>query len=632
MNIIIPIGGTGERFKKAGYSCPKPLIKALGESIINLLLKKLNLSKEDKIFIFYNSELDEFNFKDVVIFKNKNLNIYFIKIDFQTRGAAETILSGINKIPKNILNDDLTLCLDCDTLYEDDIISKCKKINNNLIFFFKDLKDKPIYSYIKIKNNKVLEIKEKIKISDNANVGAYCFKKLSVLKKFAESLVNEPLDDQIKEYYISSIYNLMLKDNIKIYAKEIEKFNCLGTPEQLEIYCLKNKHGLTKKRICFDLDNTLVTFPKIPGDYTSVEPIKKNIEYLKFIKSLGHTIIIYTARRMRTHSGNISAVIQDIGQITFDTLKKFDIPYDEIYFGKPYADFYVDDIGFNVYENLDKNLGFYQENLKSRSFNYLEDTGSTIIKKSEDFKLQGEIYWYKFLKTNKTKINKYFPKLINYGSNFIEIEKIQGITAAQLFVNLSLTKSNLLHILNSLEDIHKYKNKKIKKYNIYQNYASKIEKRYKEYDYSYLDNHFQIYKKLIDFCMDYENKNFGKIGAIHGDPVFSNIIIDKENKINFIDMRGVLGKDLCIFGDIFYDYAKVFQSIIGYDFIFLDKNLNLEYQKECINIFDNFILNKYDNIILHNIKMITNTLLFTLIPLHDNPKNINYFKLINLNI
>jgi hypothetical protein len=96
-------------------------------------------------------------------------------------------------------------------------------------------------------------------------------------------------------------------------------------------------------------------------------------------------------------------------------------------------------------------------------------------------------------------------------------------------------------------------------------------------------------------------------------------------------MRGVLGNDLSIYGDIFYDYAKVFQSIIGYDYILLDKNINLEYQQEFINIFNNFISNKYNDKILYNIKMITNTLLFSLMPLHDNAKSINYFKLINFN-
>ena len=40
------------------------------------------------------------------------------------------------------------------------------------------------------------------------------------------------------------------------------------------------------KGVVFDLDNTLVTFPKIKGDYTSVEPIVKNIKLLRYLKNI----------------------------------------------------------------------------------------------------------------------------------------------------------------------------------------------------------------------------------------------------------------------------------------------------------------------------------------------------------
>lgn len=628
MNIIIPIGGLGERFKQVGYIQPKPLVKALGDSIINLLFNKLVLSQEDKVFIFYNAELDKFNFKDILKFKNKNLNLFFIKIDFKTRGASETLLCGINQIPKTLLSDELTLCLDCDTFYEDDIISSCKKNNDNLIFYFKDNQDKPIYSYIKIKNDKVIEIKEKIKISDNANVGAYCFKNLSMLKKYCEKLVNQPLSTEQKEYYISSVYNLMLKDDIKIYAQKVESFNCLGTPEQLEVYCLKNKNNTSNKRFCFDLDNTLVTYPEIEGDYSSVKPILKNIEYLKFLKSLGHTIIIHTARRMRTHKGNVSAVIQDIGEVTFDTLKKFNIPYDEIYFGKPYADYYIDDLAVNPYENLEKSTGFYQENIQPRDFNSIEVKKDSILKKSDNPKISGEIFWYKYLQNNKLKIKKYFPTLISCEKNSLEIEKIDGVTASQLFVNSSMTSQNLIDILNALDDIHNHK--KIKKEDIYKNYSQKLQLRYKDYNYSYLKNANTIYNDLLDFLKSYEKNDLGKIGAIHGDPVFTNILINKNNEIKFIDMRGVLGDSITIAGDIFYDYAKIFQSIIGYDNILLEKPINKEYQEDFKQLFSNFIIKKYNKETFNNIKMLTNSLLFSLIPLHKNEKSQKYIDLINI--
>jgi hypothetical protein len=37
---------------------------------------------------------------------------------------------------------------------------------------------------------------------------------------------------------------------------------------------------------------------------------------------------------MQTHHGNVGAVIRDIGKVTLDQLSNFEIPYDEIHFGK----------------------------------------------------------------------------------------------------------------------------------------------------------------------------------------------------------------------------------------------------------------------------------------------------------
>jgi NDP-sugar pyrophosphorylase family protein len=43
MNIIIPIGGKGERFKNKGYNISKPLIKILGKPMIGHVFE--NVSK-----------------------------------------------------------------------------------------------------------------------------------------------------------------------------------------------------------------------------------------------------------------------------------------------------------------------------------------------------------------------------------------------------------------------------------------------------------------------------------------------------------------------------------------------------------------------------------------------------------
>ena len=41
MNIIIPLGGKGERFKNNGYNNPKPLINIAGKAIVERLVEDI---------------------------------------------------------------------------------------------------------------------------------------------------------------------------------------------------------------------------------------------------------------------------------------------------------------------------------------------------------------------------------------------------------------------------------------------------------------------------------------------------------------------------------------------------------------------------------------------------------------
>ena len=95
-------------------------------------------------------------------------------------------------------------------------------------------------------------------------------------------------------------------------------------------------------RICFDLDNTLCT----GKPYLTAQPFSWAADLLKQLKMQGHEIIIYTARNMTTSNGNIGKVNKNIGLLTFTQLDSWGFCYDELYFGKPAADIYIDDNGF----------------------------------------------------------------------------------------------------------------------------------------------------------------------------------------------------------------------------------------------------------------------------------------------
>lgn len=101
------------------------------------------------------------------------------------------------------------------------------------------------------------------------------------------------------------------------------------------------------ERICCDLDNT-ICFPDHSESgtvekYGRAIPNPHVIDWLRDQKSKGAYIIIYTARRMKTHNGVIEKVKQDIGELTSQWLRNHQVPYDELIFGKPFADVYIDD-------------------------------------------------------------------------------------------------------------------------------------------------------------------------------------------------------------------------------------------------------------------------------------------------
>jgi capsule biosynthesis phosphatase len=622
MIVIIPLGGIGERFKQNGYKRPKALINLYGSPIITYLINNINTELLEYIFIPYNREYKEYRIEDYLTKLYPNIVFKFHCIEKNTRGAVETINTGLQAL--NETRSFPVLCLDCDNFYNIDIVSAWN--GENKIFTVEDHGNEAIYSYILTdKTNKICEIVEKVKISANACTGAYGFSSVIDLQYYTEQVIKANILDH-SEFYTSCVIKKMIEDNIVFYNHEVKQndYICVGTPLQLKMAYLHNNINIKPKRICFDLDNTLVTYPIVQNDYTTVQPITKNIKFLTYLKMLGNTIIIYTARKMKSENGNIGKVNANIGKITFDTLEKYNIYYDEIYFGKPYADFYIDDLGINCFDSIDKELGYYNNKINPRSFHELHETKlETITKKGN---MRGEYYYYNNI---PKEIKDLFPVYLSGCEYYIVIEKIVGTTITDIYLSELLTKDLFHKILESIKCIHNSVDNPDPKINIYQNYKQKMTERYKNYDYSKFANSEKYYKNLLSKLEDYENKQYGKPCVIHGDPVFTNILLTKTNKIKFIDMRGKVGNQYTIYGDWLYDWAKIYQSLLGYDEIMLNKTLPLEYKNGFIEYFKKYFIENYSLHDFENLELITKSLLFTLLPLHDNDKCFEYYSLIN---
>ena len=626
--ILIPLGGLGERFKNVGYTIPKPLINVFGKPILYWVLDNLKISSET-ILIPYNNSLEKYNFENKLTHDYPNINFFFHKLDNNTRGCAESICIILNKLS---VDDCPIICIDGDNFYNTDILSLWR--NNNSVFTFEDNTNSTQYSYISFnKSTNVIDnIKEKEKISTYACCGSYGFNSYKKLLEFCKYIITNDIR-QKEEFYLSGVINEMIKNNNLFFNITISKkdYICLGTPLQMKLFInnnpvnnVNNKKQIDIKRFCFDLDGTLVSHPTIKNDYTSVKPIIKTIEYLKYLKGMGNYIIIYTARRMKTHNGNVGAIIKDVGKITLDTLEKFKIPYDEIIFGKPYANFYIDDLGVNCFDDIDKHTGFYNSKIPPRNFNSLETRNVEIYrKKSND--LSGEIFYYLNI---PSKVKDIFPVFFDYDSNnkWYEIEKINGVTISEIYTSMNLSINDFDAVLNTLHRLHSCGSVIDDDIDIYSNYTDKIVDRYNKYDYSKYENAESIYNSLIDNLSKYILSNSGTKTIIHGDSVFTNILINNLGKIKFIDMRGKVGDKLSIVGDKYYDYAKILQSLVGYDEIMHNTTVLLSYKEKFVKHF----FSKFDHVEIHNIKIITKSLLFTLIPFHDDDlKKHKYISLID---
>ena len=132
---------------------------------------------------------------------------------------------------------------------------------------------------------------------------------------------------------------------------------------------------------------------------------------------------------------------------------------------------------------------------------------------------------------------------------------------------------------------------------------------------------------IQDFLHSYEGQKMGQIGLIHGDPVFSNVFKNSNNYIKFIDPRAGELNIFSMYGDVFYDYAKVYQSLVGFEQISNYHKTDIKFCFEKKKHFENYFTKLFDKKKLVDLKFITSSLLISLIPMQDKKNSLKFMKL-----
>jgi hypothetical protein len=103
----------------------------------------------------------------------------------------------------------------------------------------------------------------------------------------------------------------------------------------------------TGKTFVFDIDGVIASI--VPtNDYALAGPLVDNIRRLNRLFEAGNTIILFTAR------GTMTGI--DWSEVTQNQMIKWGVKYHRLQFGKPAADYYIDDkmIGLNTLAYLDR--------------------------------------------------------------------------------------------------------------------------------------------------------------------------------------------------------------------------------------------------------------------------------------
>ena len=109
----------------------------------------------------------------------------------------------------------------------------------------------------------------------------------------------------------------------------------------------------TAKTMVVDVDDTILTTEN--RDYANSAPVFGVVGKLREARAKGWHIILFTARGMGRSNGNIELVREQVIAEVTSFCDKWDVPYDEVMVGKPWAAMYVDDKALrpNEFEQVD---------------------------------------------------------------------------------------------------------------------------------------------------------------------------------------------------------------------------------------------------------------------------------------
>ena len=304
-------------------------------------------------------------------------------------------------------------------------------------------------------------------------------------------------------------------------------------------------------KLVFDIDDTICNNKN--RDYENAIPFKNVIKKINKLHKQGAKITLYTSRGMVSCNGNIDKIIKKNKDILEKWLKKNKVEYDDLIFGKPLGDMYIDDKAINVNDFINKDFKV----LNGHSGYKVIRLGNLVKKEMAEDNYIKLMNWYK---ESKNIANS--PKITSNLYSAVYMEYIDGKNAYNC-----LDKKLLDKIIDQIIKFKKVKYKKFDKKIL----LEKLEK-HKSND--------MMWNKVVSNCqMMIDELELDKYASLsHYDMTLANIIV-KDNDIYLLD--SLLDKKASSY---LLDFAKLKMSLDGYEELFCGgKHIDKKYSKYLSN-------------------------------------------------
>jgi len=237
LHLVIPAAGLGSRFRAIGINTPKPLIPVLGIPMIGWVIANFELTPEDEIWII--ARKDDQIPERMMPFTSKLANvIHFIELEEITDGAATTLQYALDQIP----GEDAVLSANSDQFVSSDLSEFMSLVRSGTaegqILTMNAVDSK--WSYVERDvSGQVINVVEKVKVSDEATVGVYGWKTANLAKRAIEAMKADGLKVN-NEFYVAPSYTYLIKQGGKVSTFNVGDVEYdvhgLGTPEDLELF------------------------------------------------------------------------------------------------------------------------------------------------------------------------------------------------------------------------------------------------------------------------------------------------------------------------------------------------------------------------------------------------------------